>query len=96
MLRVWGKLWNKQKIVQSYTAEDSASGDSLEVRVKRCLGEIVRQFDLPVPLWLTSNISDLTRVGSTKFNQDHFIESFPYQSLEIEIIEMDEDDKKAL
>ena len=91
MLRVWGKLWNKHRIVKSYTAEDERTEDAMDLRVRRCLGEIVRAFDLPVPLWLSSNVDDMARFGSTKFHQDHFIETFPYQSLEIEIVETDEE-----
>lgn len=95
MLRLWGKIWDKQRIVRSYTQEDDRRDDPMEDRIRRCLEGIVKEFDLPVPLWLPSNQRDMTRFGSTRFTQDHFIESFPYQSLEIEIIETDEDDEKA-
>ena len=87
MLKIWGKLWVRDKVVKSYTVENVQRTGSLEVCVKSALPEIIGVFDLPMPIFLPSNREDIERFGQTRFTADHFIESFPYQSLEIEIIE---------
>ena len=40
--------------------------------------------------WLDQNYDELNKFGKTSFRQDHFIETIPFQELEIEIIEMDD------
>jgi len=47
-------------------------------------------FDLSVPIWLESNISDFKRVSKTRFTSDSFIEPVDFSYLEIQIIEEDD------
>ena len=93
MLRVWGKIWHKNRVVQSHTAEDTHQNWSDEVRFEVCVDEIIQVLDLPRPIWLPQNKKDMEQFGATQFHQDHFIEHFPYQSFEIEIIGTDDDDE---
>ena len=53
------------------------------------LAEICHVFDLSVPIWLESNISDFKRVSKTRFRADSFIEEIPFDYLEIQVIEED-------
>lgn len=53
------------------------------------LEEICRAFDLAVPIWLDSNISEFKKVSKTRFMQDSFIEEIPFDYLEIHVIEED-------
>ena len=87
MLKIWGKLWVRDKVVKSYTVENIQRTGSLEDCVKSALPKIIGEFDLPMPIFLPSNREDIERFGQTRFTADHFVESFPYQSLEIEIME---------
>ena len=50
---------------------------------------IAHEFDLAVPIWLPSNISDFKRHAKTRFTQDSFIEVIDFDYLEIQIIEED-------
>jgi hypothetical protein len=47
------------------------------------------QFDLSVPIWLDSNIADFKRNAKTRFRQDSFVESIPFDYLEFHVIEED-------
>ncbi len=94
MLRVWAKLWKRGRIVESVTVQDEHTDLALRDRIGLLVEEIIHQLDLARPIFLKSNEKELRTYGATKFTQDHFIEDFPYQSLEIEIIEMDEDEEK--
>ena len=53
------------------------------------LESICRDFDLSVPIWLDSNISDFKRVAKTRFTKDSFIDAVDFDYLEIQIIEED-------
>ena len=59
-------------------------------RLHLCLDEICMELDLQRPIWLEQNRQDIRSFGLTQFRQDHFIEPFPYDALEIEILEMDD------
>ena len=94
MLRIWAKLWKRGRIAESITVEDEHSDLPLRDRIGLLVEEIIHKLDLARPIFLPSNEKELKTYGATRFTQDHFIEDFPYQSLEIEIIEMDEDEDK--
>ena len=94
MLRVWGKIWYKNRVYQSYTVEDDHRNWSDEVRLEVCIDEIIQVLDLPRPIWLKQNHEEMEKFGRTHFHQDHFIEHFPYQSFEVEIIGTDDDDEE--
>lgn len=94
MLQVWGKIWYKNQIYQSHTATDEHADWTEALRLESCIDEIIHALDLPRPIWLAQNHQEMQRFRQTKFHQDHFIEHFPYQSFEIEIVRTDEDDEE--
>lgn len=93
MLKVWGKIWYKNRVHQSHTAQDSHQDWPDEVRLEVCIDEIIQKLDLPRPIWLKQNRDEMKQFGRTHFHQDHFIEHFPYQSFEVEIIGTDDDEE---
>lgn len=95
MVTVWGKLIQKNRIVKSATATDDHGDWSLLSRVKGCVEALCHELDLATPIYLAVNLSDLESFGVTRFTEDHFIEHFPYQSFEIEIIGTDEDEEAS-
>lgn len=94
MLRVWGKLWRRNRIVQSFTAEDDHTEWTEKARFESCLDRIIEELDLPRPIWLEQNRNEMNQFGRTQFHQDHFIETFSYQSFEVEIIGTDDDEEE--
>lgn len=90
MLRVWGKLIKKNQIKQNYIAVNNDSKLPLGERIHLCLDDICMELDLQRPIWLEQNKQDIRSFGRTNFRQDHFIEPFSYDALEIEILEMDD------
>lgn len=93
MLRIWGKILARGRIKESMTVEDDHSEWPFEERVSLLEDELVNGFDLPRPIWLPKNREELKEFGATRFDQDNFIESFPYQYFEMEIIEKDDPDE---
>ena len=55
------------------------------------LEEACHEFDLQVPIWLEKNIEDFKRISKTRFGRDNFIEQIPFDWLEIQVIEEDDE-----
>ena len=49
MLKIWGKLWVRDKVVKSYTVENVQRTGSLEACVKSALPEIIGYLIFPCP-----------------------------------------------
>ena len=65
------------------------SADTRTHKIKRALDQVCLQMDLSHPVWLDSNIADFKRVSKTRFTQDSFVDSIPFDYLEIQVIEED-------
>ena len=86
MFRIWGKLIKDNHLLNDYVAcrDDD---DTRTHHVFSSLEEICGVFDLPVPIWLDQNIRDFKRNDRCRFTQDSFVESIPFEYLEIRVIE---------
>ena len=83
---MWGKLIKDNHLLADYVAEDGTD-DTRTHKVFHALEEICMQFDLQKPIWLDQNIKEFQRIAKTRFRQDSFIETIPFDYLEIQIIE---------
>lgn len=88
MFRLWGKLLKDNHLLKDITIEYKDEGTRTH-KVFRALDEICYEFDLEKPIWLDFNISEFQRHSKTRFTQDSFMESIPFDFLEIHIIEED-------
>ena len=86
MFRLWGKIWQDNRLLKDTTICDD-SQDTRTHKIFRALDEICAQFDLGKPIWLDSNIREFQRHSKTRFTQDSFIEQIPFDFLEILVIE---------
>ena len=89
MFRLWARLVSKNH----HTAKDMViCDDTPETRthkIFRGLESICDAWNLAVPIWLDSNITDFKRHSKTKFRQDNWIEEIEFDFLEIQVIEED-------
>lgn len=88
MFRLWVKEWKSNRMVRDTTICDD-SEDTRTHKVFRALEEACYEFDLGKPIWLDSNIEEFKRHAKARFYQDSFIETIPFDYLEIQIIEED-------
>ena len=63
--------------------------DTRTHKIFRMLETACHEFDLPVPIWLDSNIAEFKRISKTRFTKDSFVEEIPFDGLEIHVIEED-------
>ncbi|NLL69734.1 MAG: hypothetical protein GX238_01230 [Epulopiscium sp.] len=86
-MKLWGKLIQKQKIIQSIVIENNNPALSKEQQRKDCLEQLCYDFDIPYPIWLPYNEQDYKKYKKTAFKQDHFIEPISFDYLEIQELE---------
>ena len=71
------------------TLVDDFSEETRTHKIFSSLEEACRRLDLQVPIWLDSNIGDFKRSSKTRFYADSFIETIPFDCLEMWVIEED-------
>ena len=62
---------------------------------REALREACHELDLPEPIWLDKNGREWETFGMTRFLQDAFFETVPFERLEIEYIDPDAPKKKS-
>ena len=85
-MRIWFRLFKNNHLIQDTVIEDN-SPDTRTHRITRALEECCYQFDLGKPFWLDLNIRDFKRNARCRFTPDNFIEEFPFDYLEMRVIE---------
>lgn len=88
MLRLWARTVKKNRIARSETVD--MPGDLMEA-----LGEVCALMDIPRPMWLAKHEREWDQFRQTAFTKDHFVESVPFDKLEIEQFDPDEKKKKS-
>ncbi|MBQ8150073.1 MAG: hypothetical protein IJ041_06110 [Clostridia bacterium] len=87
--RLWIRLVKKNKIVKSLmvpcTREDPQAA----------LAEALPALDLSQPMWLSRNEADWAEYAMTRFKPEHFVDSVPFDSMEISYIYAEDEGKTA-
>ncbi len=86
MFRLWVKQWKDNHLLKDMTYERVVD-DTRTHMIFDGINEACMEFDLQNPIWLTNNINEFKRTAKTRFYQDSFIESIPFDYLEVEIID---------
>ena len=89
MFRLWGKLFKNNKLLRDTIYENDDPALTRTLKIFAGLENICQEFDLSVPIWLDSNISDFRRVSRTRFTLDSFVGESGFDYLEIRVIEED-------
>ncbi|SHJ43257.1 hypothetical protein [Parasporobacterium paucivorans] len=87
MFRLWGKLFNKGRMLRDTVIEKDDPATSRTARILDSLEEICYEFDLSRPIWLEVSIRDFQIHDKVKFTADNFMEEIDFDYLEIQVIE---------
>lgn len=90
MFRMWGKIWKDNHLLRDTVVCDG-SGQKRTQKVFAAIEEITYQFDLGKPIWLDKTVREFQQHSRARFYQDNFIEEIPFDFLEIQMIEEDEE-----
>ena len=87
-MRIWFKEWKDNHLVRDTVVEDHTD-DSRTHKVLHAVDRACEELDLARPIWLDNTVEDFRRHARARFTQDAFIESIPFDYLEIHVIEED-------
>lgn len=84
-MTTYGSLIVDGKIIRVTSA--SAEGPDLTFRDKleKCLLEVCRQLEIPVPLWLKKNTVEFARFRKTFFSNEQFLEKVWFDKFEFRL-----------
>lgn len=88
MFRLWAKTFKNNKMLNDMVVEDAGT-DTRTHKIFHAIDEICTKFDLGHPIWLDSTVQDFQLHSKTRFTQDNFTETIPFDYLEIQVIEED-------
>ena len=89
MSRLWARIINRHRI------ERQATRDCRFDEVEDALTELCREFDIPRPIWLDKHYREYEEFQRTRFLPEHFMEDVPFQRLEIEFLDDDDNARRS-
>ncbi|NLG36882.1 MAG: hypothetical protein GX549_02610 [Clostridiales bacterium] len=93
MVRVWGILRRKQRIVSDHVVDHI--GEATLPDYMECLHMLCEALDIPRPVVLRKHERELEAFGRTRFSPSDFIERVGFDFFEMELLAEPKDDKKA-
>ena len=88
MFRMWVKEVANNRHLKSTVICDN-SEETRTHKIFHALEEACHEFDLAVPIWLNKNTQEFKQHSKARFTQDSFVETIPFDYLEIQVIEED-------
>lgn len=89
MFRMWCKLYDDDGHLLKDLVEENSEDINRTRKVFTGITNACLKLDLAEPVWLESNIKEFQMHAKTRFNKDNFIESVPFEYMEIQVIEED-------
>ncbi|MDR3119954.1 MAG: hypothetical protein LBU58_01235 [Clostridiales bacterium] len=84
-----GKIVKGHKTLYDKNMPDACgeAGAAFRDRLEDCLIRLCKDADIPVPMWLAKNSTELARFGRTNFYAEQFAEKVVFDRFEIRIAE---------
>ena len=86
-LTLEGRLFvaNRMTEIKEVTTEDTDA--SYSKRLEKCLVELCRQMDIPVPMWMKKNTKEFAAFGQTIFFREQYTENVRFDRFQIRVVE---------
>lgn len=82
-----GSLYMSNIMVAQATVEVENGDQRFSKVVEMCLLRLVRELDIPIPLWLTKNTKEFARFHQTIFFRESFSETVKFDRFRIKWID---------
>lgn len=89
MFRMWCKILKENRLQKDIVIIDDDPEKNRTKKVLDGLAKACHTFDLAQPIWFDATIEDFRRHDKVRFGQDNFVETVPFDYLEIHVIEED-------
>ena len=84
-MKLYGKLVKNMKIVREIFVENKDDSVPFGDKLEGCLIGLCKELDIPAPLWLKRNTTELGAFRKTSFTQEHFVEKIRFDTFEIRL-----------
>ena len=88
MFRLWVRLIDDKHLIKDTVICDETA-DTRTHKVMNAIEKACYEMDLSKPIWLDTTVKDFQRHAKCRFTKDAFIESVPFDYMEIQVIEDD-------
>jgi hypothetical protein len=78
-----GKIYLEGKLIKEDKSESTEENLSFRDKLEKCLLDLCRRLDTPVPLWLKKNTREFSIFHRTFFTSEQFVEKVWFDKLEI-------------
>lgn len=85
MIQIWFKTFNNEKLVDSVIINFDGQPKLSEIATEAC-----NKFDYPSPVILNKHEKDFTEFNITGFSSGDFMETVPFEKMEIEYVPIEE------
>jgi hypothetical protein len=82
-LELYGRIVKNSKTVREASIEKSREGAPYRDILEECLLGLCKELEIPVPIWLKKNTSELVNFQKTFFYRDQFVENIKFDAFEI-------------
>lgn len=90
MFHLVGKLIRNNRILADSTVCNDDIAMTRTQKIFAAIDTICHDFDLSIPIWLDSNISEFKRTSKTRFYKDNFIDEIDFDYFEVQVIQEDD------
>ena len=86
-MKLEGKLFSANLLLRSATVEQPDNDQRFSLRLERCLIELCRTLEIPLPLWMEKNTREFARFHQTIFFSEQFTEPIRFGRFQIRWID---------
>lgn len=86
-MKIWARIIKENHTVKDTVIEKNQSELTRTKKILTSLEEVCHDWDLAVPIWLDSTITDFQRRSKCRFYSDCFTESIDFDYLELQVLE---------
>lgn len=84
-MKLNGSLMLDGKILRESVKEANDENLNFREKLEKCFLELCRELEIPVPLWMKKNTTELGAFGTTFFPREQFIEKVWFDRFVIKI-----------
>lgn len=89
MIQIWFKTFNKERLVDSVIINFDDQPNLSDIATEAC-----NKFDYPSPVILNKHEKEFKEFNITGFSKGDFMETVPFEKMEIEYVPIEEDSKE--
>ena len=86
MIKIWAKIYRDKKMVRDLVYRN-ADEKFNPANLFSYLTEICEEFDIPVPMLVSTHIENFRRFNNVRITRAHFVESIDFDVLQLESFE---------